>query len=422
MKVFENYFLVQYVIAPVFRLVDMVISKKENYWGFSVHHIKSDQFIENARAVFEEVKNDESIYKVLFTRDHSTEFFIENAINYKVVNLKSFEGLYLFMKCKVVFVTHSISMDYSIRFKGSKFTVLKANMTKRKVINLWHGIPFKKLYALWNTKVRERLDRVKFRHYERKMYASLISSSEVDAYAMTTMFHPIKNEQVWQTGLPRNDFLTKEYQDLPSYLKTQIDFIVQIKKEKKLVLYAPTYRQASAVEGSEYYQFTDKEIEKLIQILKNNNAILGIRLHYFRHSDILFNIEKYIDNEFIFDLGHNKIPEIAPLIREADIVISDYSSVFIEAMYLNKNVIAFAYDFEHYANEQDGVLYDFNMVFPGDIVANYDNLLVSLNTALHYNEDHVNERYKNAQRFFYKHRDINNSRRVVEMVKKELYA
>jgi CDP-glycerol glycerophosphotransferase len=226
---------------------------------------------------------------------------------------------------------------------------------------------------------------------------------------------------VWQTGLPRNDFLLKEHQELPNYLKKQIDYIKQIKKEKKLILYAPTYRQTAAIGNSEYYQFSDEEIEKLVEILRRNNAILGIRLHYFRHSDTLFNIEKYIDNEFIFDLGHTKIPEIAPLIREADIVISDYSSVFIEAMYLNKIVIAFAYDFEHYSNEQDGVLYDFELVFPGDIVSNYDDLLLSLKVAINNKEENINQRYRNAQRFFYKHRDTRNSKRVVEMIKKELY-
>ncbi|WPR71616.1 CDP-glycerol glycerophosphotransferase family protein [Flavobacterium sp. NG2] len=421
MRIFENYFIVQYIIAPLFRVVDFILPKNENYWGFSVHFIKSDQFVENTRAVFEEVKSDQSIHKILFTRDNLTDFYIEEALNYRVVKLKSFEGLYLFMKCKVLFVAHSISMDYTLRYGPSKFVVLKANMSKRKVINLWHGIPFKKLFALWNPLVKKRGDRVRFRRYERKMYSGLICSSEVDAYAMTAMFHPIKNAQVWQTGLPRNDFLLLAYNELPNYLKSQIDYIKEIKKDKKLILYAPTYRQTAAVGSSEYYQFTDEEIKKLVVILKDNNAILGIRLHYFRHSDTLFNIEKYIDDEFIFDLGHTKIPEIAPLIREADFVVSDYSSVFIEAMYLNKSVIAFAYDFEHYSKEQDGVLYDFKMVFPGDIVSNYDELLSSLDVALQTNEENSNERYRNAQRFFYKHRDTSNSKRVVEMVKSELY-
>jgi CDP-glycerol glycerophosphotransferase (TagB/SpsB family) len=333
------FFLVKFIVAPLFQLFDLIVPKRKNYWAFSVHHIKSDQFVENARAVFEEVKHDQAIKKYVFARNNdTTNFEIEDAHNCEILNLKSFKGLLTIVRCKVVFVTHSLSMDYSLRFPPSDFVVLKFNMKNRLVVNLWHGIPYKKLYALWNPLVRQRLDRVKFRQYERTMYAGLISSSEIDSYAMGTMFHPIKYENIWVTGLPRNDFLTKDSTALPKYIQHQINKVNGIKGSKKLVVYAPTYRQTAAVSTSAYYQFSDAEINSLLQVLKKHNAILGIRLHYFRNNNQLFNIEKYIDNEHIVDLGHNISPEIAPVIRESDVVISDYSSVFIEALYINKRL------------------------------------------------------------------------------------
>ncbi|MCC6600971.1 MAG: CDP-glycerol glycerophosphotransferase family protein [Crocinitomicaceae bacterium] len=405
-------------IAFLVRIVDLIYPKSTSHWGFAVHHIKGDQFIENARAVFEEVKMDPSIVKILFTRDKTMDFGVEDAVNFKIVRLWSVAGLYHIVKCKVLFVTHSVSMDYSIRFGKSKFAVLKLNMSKRAVVNLWHGIPYKKLYALWNPLVKARLDRVKFRHFERAHYAGLISSSEIDSYAMAAMFYPIKYENVWVSGLPRNDFLRLPYNELPSYLKRQLDKVRSLKGTKKLVVYAPTYRQTTAVSNSEYYQFTDDEMNILRSILIENNAILGVRLHYFRNNDQLFNIEKYIDNQIIFDLGHIVSQEIAPVIREADLVISDYSSVFIEALYIDKPLVAFPYDFEQYRDEQDGVLYDYDMIFPGPIVYSTAKLFETINYELKNNSQSSSDRYKLSQRFFFRYRDVSNSKRVVEMTRK----
>ena len=187
---------------------------------------------------------------------------------------------------------------------------------------------------------------------------------------------------------------------------------------RAIILYAPTYRQTAAVTSAEYYQFTIHEIEQIKSILIKHNAILGIRLHYFRNNDNLFNIEKYIDNQFLFDLGHNIATEIAPVVREADLIISDYSSVFIEAMYLSKPLISFAYDFEDYQNQQEGMIYDFNIVFPGPIVNNINDLCYQLDTQLNQINNPKTERYTIAQKLFFKYIDNNNSNRVVEMIKK----
>ncbi len=399
-------------------MADLIVPVKKNYWGFSVHHIKSDQFIESQRAVFEEIKKDKKIKKILFTRSKKKDFNIDEAENYLVVKLFSFKGFFYVLRCNILFITHSLSMDFSLRFGKKKFIVLKYNMKKRHVINLWHGIPYKKLYALLNPKVKERLDRVKFRRYERSMYKALIASSDIDSYAMTVMFYPINYSNVWVTGLPRNDFLLKPIEELPEYLRNQINIVKNLKGNKKLILYAPTYRQTAAVSSAEYYQFTTQEIEQIKSLLIKNNAILGIRLHYFRNNENLFNIEKYIDNQYIFDLGHNVATEIAPVVRESDLIISDYSSVFIEAMYLNKPLISFAYDFDDYQNQQEGMIYDFDIAFPGPVVNNIDNLCHQIETQLKQINDPKTERYKIAQKLFYKYIDNNNSNRVVNMIKK----
>jgi len=139
-------------------------------------------------------------------------------------------------------------------------------------------------------------------------------------------------------------------------------------------------------------------------------------MHYFRNDENLFNMESYVDDEFIFDLGHEKVSEIAPVIRESDLVISDYSSVFVEALYVKKPLVGFAYDLEHYGQNQDGILYDFDLIFPGPVVKTFDALLDELDREFQTGGQTESERYQFSRKFFYNYIDTENSKRVVERV------
>jgi CDP-glycerol glycerophosphotransferase len=405
---------------PAFRVFDFFMPKKERQWAFFVHHIKSNQFIENQRAVFEEVKEDETIHKVIFTRDDTKDFHLENFNNTTIIKIHTLKGLFLLSTCNVIFLTHSISMDLSIRYGKKLFSIIKPRLTNRIIVNLWHGIPLKRLLALTNENVKKTTNRVSYNRKERSFYKGLISSSDIDSYAMATMFYPIKYENIWLTGLPRNDFLLKDESALPTYLVESIQKIKKIKGSKKLILYAPTYRQTHVIESASYYQFSEDEMNKLKQMLIKNNAILGFRMHYFRNSDALFNIEDYIDNKLFFDLGHNTVEEIASVIRCSDIVVTDYSSVFIDALYINKAVFSFAYDLEEYKNNQDGILYDLDIAFPSKVVTEFDDLIANLESELKTPIQIKSQQYKTTQKVFFKHVDVYNALRVVNNVKKAI--
>lgn len=404
------------IVIPLFRVFDFFIPKNNNYWGFCVHHIKSNQFIENQRAIFEEVKKDIKIKKIIFTRDDTKDFNLENYTNTTIVKIYSLKGLYLLSKCKVIFLTHSISMDLSIRYGNKLFSIIKPRLSNRIIVNLWHAITLKRLLALTNENVQKITNRVAYNRKERGYYKGLISSSNIDSYAMATMFYPIKYENVWITGIPRNDFLLKPKHELPSYIFNDIEKLERIRKNKKLVLYAPTYRQSHAIDSASYYQFTIEEIEKLKNLLIKNNAILGFRMHYFRNSTKLFNIENFIDNKVFFDLGHNAINEISAAVRCSDIVITDYSSVYIDALYINKPVLSFAYDLENYQSNQDGILYDLELAFPSKVLKEFNELLESLEKELILNNQVQSQKYKDTQRFFLKYLDTSNASRIVNKI------
>lgn len=410
-KIYFDFFVI-----PLFRIFDFFIPKKDNFWAFCVHHIKSNQFIENQRAMFEEVKQNRNIKKIIFTRDDTKEFNLKDYNNTTIVKIHSLKGLWLLSQCRVIFLTHSICMDLSIRYGKKLFSIIKPRLSNRIIVNLWHGTAIKRLLATTNENVQKITDRVPYNKKERGYYKGLISSSDIDSYAMASMFYPLEYKNVWITGLPRNDFLLKDENKLPQYIINNIEKIKKIKQDKKLILYAPTYRQSHSIKEASYYQFSKEEIDKFKKILKANNAILGFRMHYFRNTSSLFNIEEYIDNEVFFDLGHKYIDEVAAAVRMSDIVITDYSSVCVDGMYLNKPIFSFAYDLQSYQDNQDGILYDLKLIFPSDVILDFDTLLVELEKELASNLQTKTQRYETSRKLFFKYVDILNSSRVVDEI------
>ncbi|MGE6995676.1 CDP-glycerol glycerophosphotransferase family protein [Pseudomonas sp. NPDC047961] len=404
------------LILPLWWLYDRLTIKRANHWAFFVHPLKPSQLVENSRAMFEAVKGDPSIHKRVFTRDLAADLHLDDACNTEVIDVQSLRGLAELARCGVYLLSNAVALDMSWRWADGSFSVVRPSLTRRVLVNLWHGIPLKRLFALANREQRRRADRVAFRRKERRFYRGLIASSDIDSYAMAAIFHPIDYERVWVTGLPRNDFLLMPEQALPRFLRCEVEYIRNLKKKRRLVVYAPTFREAD-FNGAGCYQFDEEQVLRLKNLLRQNDAVLGFRMHYFRKGDQLFNLEHYADGELIVDLGHAVVSEIAPILRESDLVVTDYSSLYIDALYLDKPVISFAYDLEHYKSSQNGLLYDMDIVFPGPVVTDFDALLLKLQDELVEANQRPSEAYRTCKKFFFNYQDDQNSRRVVERLR-----
>ena len=408
------------VLHPCWLLVDALLPKRADYWAFSTHHIHTGRFIENQRALFEHIKREHGIKKVVFYRGVLSDFQMEDAVNYEVVEHGSWRGLWLLARCKVVFLTHSISMDFSLRWGGRAFSVLKLVQSQRIVVNLWHGTPIKRLLYATNEATRRHTDRVPYRRYERTRYAGLVVSSDIDSYAMAAMFYPLHYGQIWRTGLPRNDFLLMPEERLPRYLRESVASIRQLKGDKRLVLYAPTYRQTEIGVGAYYYQFSEQEINHLRELLRRHNAVLGFRPHYFKNSTAGFNLDRYIDGETIVDLSPATVPELSAAVRECALMVTDYSSVHIETLYLGKPNLCFAYDLDAYFANQDGLLYDLSLVFGNGVCRDFAALLAQLDLALGPNAGQDSSAREASRKIFFNYRDSDNCSRVYRRVREEL--
>ena len=407
-------------LLALWRVLDLLLPKRMDRWAFFVHPLKPGQFIENARAVYEQVKDDPSIERRIFVRGGQRPPGLEPSPGTRVIDLDTLAGLWALARCGVLLLTNSTSMDMALAWEGGGFSAPRPWLRRRVVVNLWHGIPLKRLFALANPEQREHGDRNRFRRRERRHYDGLVASSPVDAHAMAAIFHPLPPSQVWVTGLPRNDFLRMDEADLPACLRAELLRVRTLRDGRRLVLYAPTYRDAS-VARERGYRFSDIEVHRLKRLLVRHDAVLGVRGHYLANAPSPFDRVRHLDGR-IFELEHDAFHEIAPILRESAAVVTDYSSVYIDAMYLELPVVSFAWDMDHYREHQNGLLYDMELAFPGPVATGFDALLAALDAALSRPAHHPDPHYCTVRRMFFQHDDSANSRRLVERLHRAVAA
>ena len=358
-----------------------------NYWIFPVcayTHILDG----NIRALFEEIKDNVDIKKIILTRDIDINL---DGNNIEYIPLKSILGQEYLLQSTFIFIKHSPKVN----------TIYPLDSKKHKFINLWHGIPIKRIgISSLDLKYEQKMIRIE----NNKCY-STIASSKIDKMAMASAFYPLTYNDIWVTGLPRHDFILKDEYMLPIDFQKELNQLDTLLDDKKFILYAPTFRNN---QKSGYYNFSEEEKNILNSYLNENNVILGIREHMADSSN---SYTKALQGDYIIDVGSKYFPNIEILYRKADILITDYSSCFIDFMLTEKPMISFAYDYKNYIEHERGLFYEFEDVFAGEICKTFESLISSMKNI------RIDKNYKYKQKIFFKYQDINNSKRVLEKLK-----
>lgn len=333
---------------------DPVEPKHDNWWVFPA--CAYDQNLSgNERAVFEAVRHDPAIRKIILTRGKNIDL---DGANVEVHPLMSREGQEALLQSKVVFIKHSPSAN----------VVFPLSAEHHRFIGLWHGIPFKRIgTASIDTQARrEELET------EHAKLACVISSSQIDRLAMVASFHPLAYDNVWLTGLPRHDFIQGEFGDLPEDFRREEKALREKLDSKKLVLFCPTFRNDNAAPG---YRFSAEEFTRLDAWLTANNAVLGVREHMADHHQTY---SDQFEGANFMPLPASSFPNVEVLYRVSDCLVTDYSSCFFDYMLTGKPAISFAYDLDHYKEQERGTFYDLETVFPGRVCRTFAELLEAL--------------------------------------------
>lgn len=173
----------------------------------------------------------------------------------------------------------------------------------------------------------------------------------------------IEKSKIMPLGLPRADYYFKNH-DIDK-LRDEFNKKYNLSNDKKIILYAPTFRENKDFNNVFNYLDLDEFNNRL-----SDDYILVLRLHpkikKFYSSDISVNGD-YIDCS---DYKNEQ-----ELLLISDILITDYSSIMIEFGLLNKPIIFFAYDLDNYLDNERGFYLDYKNDLPGPIVSTTDELV-----------------------------------------------
>lgn len=226
-------------------------------------------------------------------------------------------------------------------------------------VETWHGAPLKKIGGEENQNSLGNNPH----NYHGKLDVDTIrcAQSEYDREIFARINHA-DSSAILICDLPRNDELFKYSQDDILNIKRKIG----IDEDKKVILYVPTYREYLVNENKETFIAPPMNLEKWEKELRKDYVLL-MRAHYA--VTVAMHIK---ETDFVKDVS--SYPFINDLYIISDLLISDYSSSFIDYSILNRPMLCFAYDLEEY-KEKRGLYIDLKKELPCEVDSDEDCLL-----------------------------------------------
>ena len=226
-------------------------------------------------------------------------------------------------------------------------------MKNKIIINYWHGVPIKKIgingYIGLN-KLRMFFQLKIFSYF----VTAYITTSKNMVDIMSQSFLLSKNK-IKVLGQPRNDHIKENI-----VKEKMLEFYNDIDISTKYILYAPTWRKSkygtSFDKEVKYFPFDDFNRQDLEDYLKSEKITIFLRPHPLENIDI--KESKYVK---IFD--NNNTENINDYLNIFDLIIADYSGIYIDFLLLNKPILLLPYDKNEYLNIK-GFNFNYNDIAP----------------------------------------------------------
>lgn len=377
-------------IKKAYKTFNKIVPINNNMAIYQSFHGKS--FSCSPKAIHNELSRSKNKYKGVWVLENEYTDVPEGTIIVKPNTLK----YYYYMARAKYFVNNGNFPDFYEKREGTVH------------LQTWHGTPLKKLgydISQDSPSYNENNSPELIRRNSRWDY--LIGPNEYTSTILQRAFGFQK--EMLDSGYPRNDILH-------NYEKNKIDEIKEklgIDKEKKVVLYAPTWRDSDFHGGQANQPYKLKfNIDNFKKKFGDTHVLL-LRLHYRDASRLAIDLsDKSVINASFYD-------DIQELYLISNILITDYSSVMFDYANLKRPMIFYCYDYLKYKSEMRGCYFNFSTSAPGPIVFDEDQLFDAID-----NSDVILDEYKDNMDNFYNKfcawEDGNASKRVIDRVFKSI--
>lgn len=316
-------------------------------------------FSDNARALFEYMQETyEGKYKYIWLVKEPKDY--PRYTNTKFISIKprflfgQKTMWYYAYKCKYFFFTH-----------GNWFQDKKAEQT---IVNLWHGCGYKGFKG--NGQIKHVFD-----------YCLVTGPFYKNIQAE---YFSCNLEQVLPLGLPRNDLLFKK----SNVAKNLLLKLARIDEYEKIIIWMPTYRKSFSHNLSEDTLFTKtglpifetpEHLDEIDNYLGEINIKLILKIHHLQDIAAI-NINKYKNIIMLNDEDLSKEDiQLYEILGYTDALITDYSSVAIDYLLLDRPIAYTLDDYDIYLKSRGFAMEDPLQIMPGKKIYNKDDFYDFIN-------------------------------------------
>ena len=283
--------------------------------------------------------------------------------------------------------------------------------SKNVIIQLFHGIPLKSMALIDKSE-----DSRNNEGFMKNINAFTVTSDFSAVLENACIGLDVKKYQV--LGNPRNDLL---YTDGKEILKGFLNIDIS---DKRIIVYMPTFkkgyidRQEGTNKEKNIFSFENFNMVKFNKHLKDNNIIFIVKLHPYEEKYYKQKIES-INSKNIFILETDYLvkekADVYKFLAASDMLITDYSSVFLDYLLTQKPVIFNNVDIEMYRKVRGILLEPYDFWTPGPKINNQQGLQEEMLRLLN-DPDYYSAERKKLLDIFHKYHDNKSCERIWEHI------
>ncbi|MEH7116850.1 CDP-glycerol glycerophosphotransferase family protein [Neobacillus vireti] len=371
----------------LYRVCNKLLPVQSKTAIFQSFHGKS--YSDSPKYIYEGLLKERPGMKAIWVLDNLKEELPGNPILVRPLSIK----YYYYMAISKYFVNNGNFPDFYQKRSGTVH------------LQTWHGTPLKKLGFDIDPNSPSYAENTSPALQKRNArWDYLIGPNEYTSKILQRAFK--FNKKMLDVGYPRNDIFYKED------LETRANLIkkkLNIPMDKKVILYAPTWRDYDFHNGNQHKPYEFKfDLEQFKEKFSKDYVLL-LRLHYRDASRIkIQGFEEFVYNVSSYD-------DIQELYLISDLLITDYSSVMFDYANLDRPIIFFTYDLSRYGSQVRGFYFDFQKEAPGPIVLKQEPLFHAIEN-IDKLRDLYKERYEHFKEKFCHWEDGNAAKRTIDAV------
>ncbi|SHE68592.1 CDP-glycerol glycerophosphotransferase, TagB/SpsB family [Caldanaerobius fijiensis DSM 17918] len=284
-------------------------------------------------------------------------------------------------------------------------------------IQLWHGIPLKAMALMDKT---ENADTKKMVPKNFSQYDYIISSSPFYNTLLNSCIG-VDGSKYIVTGFPRNDMLFN------ADAKEKLQKIIgQDISGDKIIFYLPTFKAGyynDRIEGAtrktNIFGFDSFNYDQFNDFLVKNNIIFIAKLHPFEENIFKAELSKKCSKNFILltsDVLKEHKVDLYEILGSANMLITDYSSVYFDFLLLDRPLLFINNDIDMYEEKRGFLLGPYDFWTPGPKVKNQNELEIGIIKSIMGEDEYIEQR-KSLINVFHTYRDNKSSQRVWNIIK-----